>query len=273
MAFIAAPDGTNLYYKDWGSGRPVVFIHGWPLDADMWEYQMVPIADAGFRTVAYDRRGFGRSDQPWTGYDYDTFADDLNALLEGLDLRDVTLVGFSMGGGEVVRYLSRHGGDRIARAVLVSAVTPMMQKTPDHPDGVDASVFDDIIDGLRTDRPAFLAQFNKGFFGAGVFSSPASSDLMSWAGGIAMLASPKATIACVRAFSQTDFRQDMAKVTMPCLIIHGDADQTVPIDVTARVAAAAIPSAAFEIYEGAPHAIPFTHHERLTADLLDFLRS
>ncbi|GJE17520.1 alpha/beta fold hydrolase [Methylobacterium marchantiae] len=272
MAFITAPDGTELYYKDWGSGRPVVFLHGWPLDADMWEYQMVPVAEAGFRAVAYDRRGFGRSGQPWSGYDYDTFADDLHAVLESLDLRDATLVGFSMGGGEVVRYLTRHGTARVSQAVLVSAVTPMMLKTPDHPDGVDASVFDDMIDGLRMDRPAFLADFNRGFFGAGMFTSPASTDLMDWAGQIAMLASPKATIACVRAFSETDFRPDMANVTIPCLIIHGDADQTVPIDVTARVTASAVPSAEFVIYDGAPHAIPMTHHERLTTDLVDFLR-
>ncbi|MCC0808468.1 alpha/beta hydrolase [Methylobacterium sp. W2] len=272
MAFITAPDGTSLYYKDWGSGRPVVFLHGWPLDADMWEYQMVPVAEAGFRTIAYDRRGFGRSDQPWQGYDYDTFADDLKAVLDELDLTDVTLVGFSMGGGEVVRYLSRHGSARISQAVLISSVTPMMLKTPDHPDGVDASVFEEIIDGLKMDRPSFLAKFNKGFFGAGVFSSPASSEMIAWAGQVAMLASPKATTACVRAFSETDFRPDMAKVTVPCLIIHGDADQTVPIDVTARMAAAAVPSAEFEIYDGAPHAIPLTHHERLATDLIDFLR-
>jgi pimeloyl-ACP methyl ester carboxylesterase len=177
-----------------------------------------------------------------------------------------------MGGGEVVRYLSRHGSDRISQAVLISSVTPMMLKTPDHPDGVDASVFEEIIDGLKMDRPSFLAKFNKGFFGAGVFSSPASSEMIAWAGQIAMLASPQATMACVRAFSQTDFRPDMAKVTVPCLIIHGDADQTVPIDVTARMAASAVPSAEFEIYDGAPHAIPLTHHERLAADLIDFLR-
>ncbi len=272
MPFIATQDGTQLFYKDWGSGSPVVFIHGWPLDADMWEYQMPAVTEAGHRTIAYDRRGFGRSDQPWTSYDYDTFADDLKALLEGLDLREVTLVGFSMGGGEVARYLARHGSDRIARAVLVSAVTPMMLKTPDHPDGVDAGVFEQMIDGLKADRPHFLANFSKTFFGAGLFSSPASTDLMEWTGHLAMRASPRATVECVRAFAATDFRPDMAGFTVPTLIIHGDADQTVPIDVSGRAAAAAIPQARLIEYEGGSHALPFTHAERLTGDILAFLK-
>jgi len=272
MPFLDTPDGTRLYYKDWGTGRPVVFIHGWPLDADMWEYQMPAVTDAGFRTVAYDRRGFGRSDQPWGGYDYDTFADDLKAVLDHLDLQDVALVGFSMGGGEIARYLSRHGGARVSRVALVSAVTPMLLKTPDHPDGVDASVFEGMIDGLETDRPHFLANFSKTFFGVGVFSAPSSTELMRWTGDLAMRASPKATMACVRAFGETDFRPDMAHVRVPTLIIHGDDDQTVPIDVSGRAAAAAIPGSTFTVYEGGSHALPFTHAERLTTDLLTFLK-
>jgi len=272
MPFLDTPDGTRLYYKDWGTGRPVVFIHGWPLDADMWEYQMPTVTEAGFRTVAYDRRGFGRSDQPWGGYDYDTFADDLKAVLDHLDLQDVALVGFSMGGGEIARYLSRHGGARVSRVALVSAVTPMLLKTPDHPDGVDAGVFEGMIDGLETDRPHFLANFSKTFFGVGVFSAPSSTELMRWTGDLAMRASPKATMACVRAFSETDFRPDMAHVRVPTLIIHGDDDQTVPIDVSGRAAAAAIPGSTFTVYEGGSHALPFTHAERLTTDLLTFLK-
>ena len=271
MPFLAAKDGTQLYYKDWGGGRPVVFIHGWPFDGDMWEYQMPALTKAGYRTIAYDRRGFGRSDQPWTGYDYDTFADDLKAVLDTLDLQDVVLVGFSMGGGEIARYLSRHGGARIAKTVLVSAVTPFLLKTDDHPDGVDASVFEGMIDGLEKDRPNFLATFSKLFFGVGVFSSPSSSELIQWTGNLAMLASPKATIDCVRAFGETDFRPDMSAFTIPTLVIHGDADQTVPIDVSGKAAAAAIPGAKLVVYEGAPHAVPFTHKDRLTADLLAFL--
>ncbi|MEA1833487.1 alpha/beta hydrolase [Methylobacterium durans] len=273
MPYIEAQDGTRLFYKDWGSGRPIVLIHGWPLDADMWEYQQPALTEAGFRTIAYDRRGFGRSDQPWAGYDYDTFADDLKAVLDALDLQDVALVGFSMGGGEVARYLSRHGGARVSKAVLVSAVTPMLVKNADHPEGVDESVFTGMIDGLRADRPHFLAQFAKTFFGAGVFSAPSSTELMAWTGEVAMLASPKATVDCVRAFGWTDFRGDMAAFRMPTLVIHGDDDQTVPFAVSGKVAAAAIPGAQLAVYEGAPHAVPFTHAERLTDDLLAFLRS
>lgn len=269
---IETADGTKLYVKDWGAGRPVVFIHGWPLDADMWEYQMPAVAEAGYRAVAYDRRGFGRSGQPWSGYDYDTFADDLKAVLDGLDLQDVTLVGFSMGGGEVARYMSRHGGARVSRTVLVSAVTPFLLKTHDHPDGVDGSVFQQMIDGLKDDRPHFLANFAKTFFGAGVFSSPASTELMEWTGHLAMRASPKATVDCVRAFGETDFRSDMAHFRVPTLVIHGDDDATVPIDVSGRAAAAAIPGATLVVYEGAPHAVPFTHKDRLTQDLLRFLK-
>lgn len=273
MPFIDAKDGTKLYYKDWGTGRPVVLIHGWPLDADMWEYQMPALTEAGFRTVAYDRRGFGRSDQPWSGYDYDTFADDLKAVLDHLDLQDVALVGFSMGGGEIARYMSRHGGARVSAAVLVSAVTPMLVKTPDHPDGVDGSVFQGMIAGLKKDRPHFLANFSKTFFGVGVFSSPSSAELIEWTGNVAMLASPKATTACVTAFGTTDFRADMAHFRVPTLVIHGDADQTVPIDVSGEAAASAITGARLEIYDGAPHAVPFTHADRLNDDLIAFLTS
>ena len=271
MPFITAKDGTQLYVKDWGSGRPVVLIHGWPLDADMWEYQMPALAEAGFRTIAYDRRGFGRSDQPWQGYDYGTMADDLKSVIETLKLQDVALVGFSMGGGEIARYMSRHGGAGVTRAVLVSAVTPMLLKTAEHPDGVDGSVFDGMIDGLKTDRPQFLTKFSKTFFGAGLLTSPVSADLMQWAGNLAMRASPKATIDCVNAFARTDFRPDMAHFKVPTLVIHGDADATVPIDISGRAAAAAISGARFEVYEGAPHATPFTEKERLTRDLLEFL--
>ena len=273
MTFIKTQDGTDLFYKDWGTGRPVVLIHGWPVDADMWEYQMPALAASGFRTIAYDRRGFGRSGQPWTGYDYDTLADDLKAVLDALDLQDVALVGFSMGGGEIARYMSRHGGARVTRAVLVSAVTPFMLKTPDHPNGADASVFQGMIDGLKADRPQFLTDFWKGFFGVGLLNSPVSNALMHWCLNLAMLGSPKATVDCVKAFGETDFRGDMAAFNVPTLVIHGDADQTVPIDISGKLAAASIAGARLEIYEGAPHAIPMTHADRLTQDLLDFLKA
>jgi pimeloyl-ACP methyl ester carboxylesterase len=239
----------------------------------MWEYQAPALAASGFRVIAYDRRGFGRSGQPWSGYDYDTLTDDLKAVLDHLDLQDVALVGFSMGGGEIARYMSRHGGARVTKAVLVSAVTPFMLKTADHPNGADAAVFQGMIDGLKADRPQFLADFSKGFFGVGLLSSPVSNALIQWAGNLAMQASPKATVDCVKAFGETDFRADMTAFKVPTLVIHGDADQTVPIDISGKAAAAAIPGARLEIYEGASHAVPFTHAQRLTRDLLAFLKS
>lgn len=272
MPFIKAGDGTQLYYKDWGSGPPVVLIHGWPLDADMWEYQAPTLAEAGFRVISYDRRGFGRSDQPWSGYDYNTMSDDLKAVIDGLALDGVTLVGFSMGGGEIARYMSRSGGAHVSKAVLISSVTPYLLKTADNPEGVDGSIFDDIISGLKKDRPHFFANFSKKVSGVGVLSSPVSSELLQWAGNMALMASPKATIDCVNAFGRTDFRGDMAAFRVPTLVIHGDGDQTVPFEAAGKRAAAMIPGAKLKVYEGAPHAIPMTHGERLTQDLLAFLR-
>jgi pimeloyl-ACP methyl ester carboxylesterase len=272
MPMVEARDGTKLYVKDWGSGPPVVFIHGWPVNADMWEYQMPALAAQGLRCVAYDRRGFGRSDQPWGGYDYDTFADDLSAVMEALDLRGATLVGFSMGGGEVARFLSRHGAGRVSKAVLLAAVTPFLLKTPDNPDGADRSNFDQIVEGLQKDRPNFLNTFAKPFFGAGPLTFSISSEIMQWTLMLALQASPKATIDCVRAFSETDFRPDMPAFTVPTLIIHGTADQTVPIDGSARVAARMIPGARLVEYDGASHALFFTEKDRLNDDLLAFVR-
>ena len=272
MPHIKTEDGISLYYKDWGRGKPVVFIHGWPLNADMWEYQMTTLARQGLRCIAYDRRGFGRSEQPGSGYDYDTFAADLKALLDGLDLHDVTLVGFSMGGGEIARYLSRHGAGRIAGAVLLSSVVPYLLKTPDHQDGADRGVFDQMVGGLETDRPHFLANFGKGFYGVGLLSKPVSTEILDWSLWMAMQASPLATIECVRAFSETDFRADLAAFTVPTLVIHGDADQTVPPAISGRVAAAGIAGARYIEYAGAPHATFMTEKDRVCQDLLDFIR-
>ncbi|WP_145139212.1 alpha/beta fold hydrolase [Roseomonas gilardii] len=272
MSFIEARDGTPLFYKDWGAGKPVVLVHGWPLNADMWEYQAPFLAENGCRVIAYDRRGFGRSGQPWSGYDYDTMADDLAALFDALDLRDATLVGFSMGGGEVARYLSCHGGSgRVSRAVLVSAVTPFLLRTEDNPGGVDRSVFDDMVVNLQADRPAFLASFGKQFFGAGLLNFSISNELLQWAGNLALMASPKATLDCVRAFSETDFRGDLPQIRVPVLVIHGDADGTVPIDAAGRRAAAMIPGARLLEYKGAPHGLFFTEKDRLNQDLLRFI--
>ena len=271
MAFVKAPDGTNLFYKDWGGGKPAVFIHGWPVNSDMWEYRMVPMARRGVRTVAYDRRGFGRSDQPGGRYDYDVLADDLHALLEALDLHDVTLIGFSMGGGEVARYLSRHGSARIARLVLVSAVTPFLVETADNPEGVDRGVFDQMVEQLTSDRPHFLASFGKKFYGAGLLNFSVSSEFLEWSGDMALPGSPLATIDCVRLFSETDFRTDMKAFDKPTLVIHGTSDSTVPAGVSGKRAAAAISGAQFIEYEGAPHGLFYTERERLTADLLAFI--
>jgi non-heme chloroperoxidase len=272
MPFIETADKTTLFYNDWGSGPPVVLIHGWPLDSDMWEYQSTFLASQGLRVVAYDRRGFGRSSQPWTGYDYDTLADDLKAVMDGLGLEGATLVGFSMGGGEVARYMSRHNGARVAKAVLVGAVTPYLMQAPDNPDGVPRSVFDGIIEGLQKDRPHFLAAFGKQFFGAGLLNFTVTAEILQWSLMMAMLGSPKATQDCVRALSETDFRQDMAAFRVPTLVIHGDGDATVPPDKSGRVAAKMIPGAELLEYSGAPHGLFFTEKDRLNQDLLAFIR-
>lgn len=271
MPIITTADGTNLYYNDWGVGRPVVLIHGWPLHADMWEYQAGRLASSGYRVIAYDRRGFGRSAQPWSGYDYDTLADDLATILDHLDLRQATLVGFSMGGGEVARFLSRHGTTRVAQAVLVSSVTPYLLRDETNPDGVDRSVFDQMIEGLLADRPHFLAKFGKQVFGAGLLNFSVSDDVLQWSFGMALQASKKATLDCVRAFSETDFRPDMAAFTIPTLVIHGDADQTVPSEKSALRVVAMIPHAELIEYPGAPHCLFFTDKDRLNTDLLRFL--
>nr|WP_321983366.1 alpha/beta hydrolase [uncultured Lichenicoccus sp.] len=275
MPHITTTDGTSLFYKDWGSASasPVVFIHGWPLNADMWEYQMTPLARQGLRTIAYDRRGFGRSDQPLGPYDYDVFADDLKAVLDGLDLRNVTLVGFSMGGGEIARYLSRHAAARVVKVALVSTVVPFLLKTPDHPEGVDRGVFDQMVGSLEDDRPQFLTDFGKLFFGAGLLGSPVSAGIMQWTLYMALQASPVATIDCVRAFSETDFRGDLPFFKVPTLIIHGTGDKTVPAGITGDAAAAALPEATHLHYANAPHGLFITDKDRLTEDLSRFIRS
>ncbi|SEM54129.1 Pimeloyl-ACP methyl ester carboxylesterase [Loktanella fryxellensis] len=273
MPMIDTRDGTRLYVNDWGQGQPVVLIHGWPLNADSWEYQSVRLAEAGYRVIAYDRRGFGRSDQPFTGYDYDTLADDLADVMAALDLQDAVIAGFSMGGGEVVRYLSRHGGKGVSKAMLIASVAPYMAKTDDNPDGTDASVFDGMKDGLRDDRQSFFVNFFKDFTGHGLPSSPVPQPGLDWMWGMAMQANPKATIDCVTAFGTTDFRPDMAHVTVPTLIIHGDADKIVPIDAAGAQAARMLPDATYKVYPGAPHALTATHKDELLDDMLAFLRS
>lgn len=273
MPRITTADQTELYVKDWGEGPPVVLIHGWPLTADSWDDQAVALAEAGYRVISYDRRGFGRSSQPWTGYDYDTLADDLACVIEQLDLQDATLVGFSMGGGEVARYLSRHRGASVARAVLVSSILPFRLKTDDNPAGSEASSFDRTARALHDDRAKFFTGFFRDFFGAGLLDNRISDEVLRWAHGMAMQASLRATVACMRAFSSTDFRADLDAFQVPTLFIHGTDDKTVPMNGSSRLAAAAIPGARLIAYEGAPHGVFVTHKQRLTKDLLAFLRS
>jgi non-heme chloroperoxidase len=269
---------VELEYTDQGAGRPVVLIHGWPLSGRSWEAQVAPLVEAGHRVVTYDRRGFGGSSQPWTGYDYDTFAADLDQLLRQLDLTDVTLVGFSMGGGEVVRYLARYGSDRVAKAVLAAAVPPYLHKNAGNPDGgLDDATITEFETAVRTDRPAFLDGFTADFFNAGgkglldSRSGAVSEPMRQYALRLAEVASPKATLDCIAAFGRTDFRADVAAVTVPTLVIHGDSDAIVPFEVSGRRSHEAIAGSELVLIEGGPHGINASHPEQFNAALLDFL--
>ena len=270
MGFVTAKDGTQLYVKDWGQGRPVILIHGWPLNADSWEVQALGLAEAGYRVISYDRRGFGRSEQPWDGYDYDTLADDLASVIEATGVRDAALVGFSMGGGEVARYVSRHGARGVSRLAFVASVAPGLLKSDDNPDGAPASLFEGMRDGLRQDRPAFLRGFFKDFYGQGLIGG-VSQDVLDWTQGMALMASPRATLECVTAFGMTDFVPDVSGIALPTLVVHGTADKVVPIDATARRMARLVPGATLVEYDGAPHGLAATHAERLLDDLKAFL--
>ena len=273
MPMIEASDGTQLYVKTWGSGPPVVLIHGWPLSADSWDPVSHALAEAGYCAIAYDRRGFGRSDQPSGGYDYNTFADDLAAVMEKFtDGNDAALVGFSMGGGEVARYMSRHGGKGVSHAVLVSSVVPYMLKTDDNPEGVPQDTFDQMTHGMVEDRAHFMRGFLKEFFGIGWIEKPVSSEVVDHAWAMAMQGGLRPTLLAAQAFATTDFRPDLASFTVPTLVIHGTADKTVPIDATGRVVAQAVPNAQLLEYPGEPHGVFATQTERLTADLLAFLQ-
>ncbi len=265
----AAPS-TELYYQDIGTGQPVVLIHGWPLSHRMWESQVNALVAAGFRTIAYDRRGFGDSGRPAGGYDYDTFASDLHDLITTLDLHDVVLAGFSMGGGEVARYIGRYGTERTAKAMLLGAVPPFLLRTDDNPDGVPPSVFDDMLNGVTKDRVGFLADFFPKFYG--VTGNGGPSDLVPYSKSIAWVASPVGTQQCITAFGTTDFRRDLSKFDVPTLIVHGDDDQIVPIDISARKSADAIAGSRLEVLKGAPHGFAATHAAELNALMLDFLQ-
>ena len=260
-----------LNYVDYGQGSPVVLIHGWPLSGASWEYQLAELPLHGVRAIAYDRRGFGQSSKPWDGYDYDTLADDLKALLDHLDLQDVTLVGFSMGGGEVARYMSRHRGARVSKVVFVSAVVPFMLKTDNNPSGVDKSTFDDMIQNLGKDRFGFLSDFGKKFYGQGLLSHPVSEGVLNWTAMLAFPASPRATSQCIKAFGETDFRQDMNAINVPTLFIYGSSDDIVPPATGAETAAKLVPNAQLVAYDGEPHGLLITAKDRLNRDLLTFV--
>ncbi len=265
---------TEIYYEDLGRGRrPVVLIHGWPLSGRMWEGQVNALLDAGYRCVTYDRRGFGNSGRPGGGFDYDTFSSDLRDVVTALDLQNAVLVGFSMGGGEVARYLGRYGDDRVSKAVFVAAVPPYLLKATDNPGGVDRSVFDGMIAGVKQDRIGFLSAFLKPFFNWEPGKSVPSEEAIAYAKSIAWIASPLATQQCIVAFGTTDFRRDLAKIRIPVLIVHGDEDRIVPLELSGRKAAAEIAGARLEVIRGAPHGLTVTHGDELNRLLLDFLGS
>ncbi len=265
---------VELHYTDQGSGSPVVLIHGWPLSGRTWEPQVLALTEAGYRVITYDRRGFGQSTQPWDGYDYDTFAADLDALMTHLDLTGATLAGFSMGGGEVARYIGTHGTSRIAKAVLIGAVTPYLFKSDQNPDGgVDEATIQQIQGGIRADRIAFFQGFLQAFFGAGDKTDLVSEPQKGYALSIASIASPKGTIDCVDAFARTDFRADIAKFSIPTLVIHGDSDAIVPFEASGKRTAESIPGAILHVVKGGPHGVITSHPDEVNKVLLDFLGS
>ena len=271
MPYFETRDGTSIRYKELGEGRPVILIHGWPLSADSWDPVMMAMADKGMRAIAYDRRGFGQSDHAPTGYDYDTFSDDLADLIAALDLeKNIGLAGFSMGGGEIARYMSRHSGKGITAAALVSSVVPYMLKTDDNPDGVPQETFDEMTKGMKTDFRAFFTGFFKDFYGVGGPGTQVSDEERHWAWQTTMKSAQWATLQSAAAFATTDFRPDVPHITVPTLVIHGTEDKTVPIDATGRAVASQLENATLIEYENEPHAVFATVTDRLAGDLVDF---
>jgi non-heme chloroperoxidase len=273
MGTITTKDGTQLYYKDWGAGRPVVFSHGWPLSSDSWESQMVYLAEHGYRCVAHDRRGHGRSSQPYRGNDMDTYADDLAQVIEALGLQDVTLVGFSTGGGEVARYIGRHGTRRVRQAALISAIPPLMLRTPNNSEGTPREVFDGLRAASLADRSKLYRDLASGpFFGFNRPSAKVSQGMIDsfWLQG--MQSGHKNAYDCIKVFSETDLTEDLSRFDVPTLIVHGDDDQIVPIAASAARSAKLVKNATYKVYAGAPHGLADTHKEQLNRDLLAFVR-
>lgn len=273
MSSITTADGTNVYYKDWGAGRPVVFSHGWPLNADAWDDQMFFLASKGFRCIAHDRRGHGRSSQPWEGNDLDTYADDLSAMLDALNVRDAILIGHSTGGGEVTRYIGRHGTSRVAKVVLVSAIPPLMVKTPANPGGLPLEVFDGIRSGVSADRSQFYRDLSAAFYGANRPGSNVSQGVRDAFWLWSMQVGLKGAYDCIKAFSETDLTGDLKQIDVPTLVLHGDDDQIVPIQASALLSSKLLERATLKVYPGAPHGLTATHQEQLNRDLITFIQS
>lgn len=272
MPYVKTKD-AEIYYKDWGKGRPVVLLHGWPLSADSWETQALAFADAGYRVIAYDRRGFGRSSQPWDGYDYDTLTDDMASVLKHCQVSEAALFGFSMGGGEVARYMSKYSGAGIAQAGLISSIVPYKLKTPDNPNGTDESVLEETKAGIKADRAKFFAGFFEKFYGVGKTGTPqVSKEALHASWNVAMQAGLNATLNCADSFFKTDLRPDLASFKVPTIVIHGTRDENVPIESSGRPAAKGIRNSTLIEYEGAPHGVLATHAKRVTDDLLKFLK-
>ena len=272
MATITTKDGTEIYYKDWGKGQPIVFSHGWPLSADAWEDQMLFLGERGYRCIAHDRRGHGRSSQPWNGNEMDTYADDMAELVEKLDLKDAIHVGHSTGGGEVARYIGRHGTKRVSKAVLIGAVPPLMLKTAANPAGLPIDAFDQIRDGVRTDRAQFFKDLSAPFYGANRTGNKVSQGLRDSFWLQSMLCGHKAAYDCIKAFSETDFTEDLKKFDVPTLILHGDDDQIVPIGAAAMLSSKIVKGATLKIYKGAPHGMCSTLKDQVNEELLTFFK-
>jgi non-heme chloroperoxidase len=273
VSTLTTNDGTEIYFKDWGSGQPIVFSHGWPLSADAWEDQMFFLASRGYRCIAHDRRGHGRSSQPWQGNDLDAYADDLAALVEKLDLRDAIHVGHSTGGGEVARYIGRHGTKRVSKAVLVGAIPPLMLKTAKNPGGTPIEAFDQLRANVLADRSAFWKELSMPFYGYNRQGAKVSEGVRESFWLQSMMAGFPASYFCIKAFSETDTTEDLKKFDVPTLFLHGDDDQIVPIGASAKLASKIVKNATLKVYPGAPHGMATTHKDQVNGDLLEFIKA